>query len=130
MFSSCTVKARVCEWAQMNLKFRSFTPIMPGWFLENFRDPEMTELTQGFPTRTDDEGYLVCRVPFWGGREDVPWISMTDDFGDLVHGVFLDPMRWNHRPIQAVADPMSFGEMVRIFSTGELDQPPYDHSSY
>jgi hypothetical protein len=108
----------VYEWAVEHLRFETLTPIMPGWFMENFHSPEMKELLCGFPCKTDDDGYLICRAPLWGGREDVPWISITDDFGDLVHGVFVNPLRWNYRPIQSVADPMSFGEMVRIFSNG------------
>ncbi|KAJ5974919.1 hypothetical protein N7481_008626 [Penicillium waksmanii] len=110
------VKARVYEWVYQNLIFDSFTPIMPGWFMENMQDPLMQTLLGGFPCNKDKDGYLTCRAPLWGGIEDVPWVSITDDFGDMVHGIFLDPIRWNHRPVQAVADPMSFGEMTRIFS--------------
>ncbi|OQD98274.1 hypothetical protein PENVUL_c072G01493 [Penicillium vulpinum] len=110
------VKARVYEWVYQTQNFDSFTPIMPGWFMENMQDSLMQTLLDGFPCKKDNDGYLTCRAPLWGGNEDVPWISIGDDFGDLVHGIFLDPIRWNHRPVQAVADPMSFGEMTRIFS--------------
>ncbi|OQE41399.1 hypothetical protein PENCOP_c005G00817 [Penicillium coprophilum] len=110
------VKARVYEWVYETQNFDSFTPIMPGWFMENLQDSLMQTLLDGFPTKKDNDGYLTCRSPLWGGNEDVPWISIGDDFGDLVHGIFLDPIRWNYRPVQAVADPMSFGEMTRIFS--------------
>jgi hypothetical protein len=108
----------VYEWVYQTQNFDSFTPIMPGWFMENMQDSLMQTLLDGFPSKKDNEGYLTCRSPLWGGNEDVPWISIGDDFGDLVHGIFLDPIRWNHRPVQAVADPMSFGEMTRIFSLG------------
>ncbi|KAJ5382511.1 hypothetical protein N7517_000422 [Penicillium concentricum] len=110
------VKARVYEWVYQTQNFDSFTPIMPGWFMENMQDSLMQTLLDGFPAKKDNDGYLTCRSPLWGGNEDVPWISIGDDFGDMVHGIFLDPIRWNHRPVQAVADPMSFGEMTRIFS--------------
>ncbi|KAJ5158314.1 uncharacterized protein N7500_007965 [Penicillium coprophilum] len=110
------VKARVYEWVYQTQNFDSFTPIMPGWFMENMQDSLMQTLLDGFPSKKDNDGYLTCRSPLWGGNEDVPWISIGDDFGDLVHGIFLDPIRWNYRPVQAVADPMSFGEMTRIFS--------------
>lgn len=113
------VKARVYEWVYQTQKFDSVTPIMPGWFMENLQDPLMQTLLGGFPAKKDEEGFLTCKSPLWGGIEDVPWVSITDDFGDLVHGIFLDPIRWNHRPVQTVADPMSFGEMTRIFSLGK-----------
>ncbi|PTU24777.1 hypothetical protein P175DRAFT_0538879 [Aspergillus ochraceoroseus IBT 24754] len=116
------VKARVERWATTNLKFETFTPVMAGWYLENFQSPELAQFNGGFPQKADSDGYLTCRFPFWGGREDVPWISVSDDYGDLVHGVFLNPLRWNLRVIQAVGDPMSFGELVQTFSkvTGKL----------
>lgn len=115
-----SVKARVYEWVYRTLNFDSFTPIMPGWFMENMQDPLMQTLLGGFPCNKDKDGYFTCSAPLWGGIEDVPWVSITDDFGDMVHGIFLDPIRWNHRPVQAVADPMSFGEMTRLFSLGKL----------
>lgn len=96
----------------------------------------MQGLLGDFPEKKDNDGYLICRAPFWGGEEQVPWINMSDDFGDLVHGIFLDPTRWNHRPVQAAGDPMSFGEMTRIFSLGmfspqnELNSPLMLASSY
>ncbi|KAI2791388.1 NmrA-like family domain-containing oxidoreductase himF [Penicillium oxalicum] len=116
ILSAMGVKAKAEAWARKNLHFKSFTPIQAGWYLENFQSKELLEFHGGFPSQTDQEGYRTCRFPYWGGREEVPWISIRDDYGDLVHGVFLNPLRWNFRVIQAVADPLSFGEMTRIFS--------------
>ncbi|KAJ5766287.1 NmrA-like family domain-containing oxidoreductase himF [Penicillium nucicola] len=114
--SAMSVKARAEKWALDNLHFETFTPISAGWYLENFMSPELEEFHGGFPTKKDDDGYLTLRLPYWGGKEQVPWISMKDDYGDLVHGIFLNPLRWNLRLVQAVADPMPFEDLVRIFS--------------
>ena len=78
----------------------------------------------GFPFNPDDEGYLTFQSPLIGGREDVPWISMEDDFGDLVHGIFLNPMRWNRRTVQAVGDIVPFDQIVEIFTQSQFDSLP------
>lgn len=45
---------------------------------------------------------------------------MKDDFGDLVHGVFVNPLRWNRRLIQGSSDIVSSAEVVNTFVSGEL----------
>ncbi|KAJ5801840.1 NAD(P)-binding protein [Penicillium pulvis] len=95
--------------------FQTFTPVIVSWFLENYLDLMYAEIFGGFPLKKDDEGFLTYRIPLWGGREDVPWISVTDDLGDIVHGIFLNPTRWNGRLVQANADIASFGDVVRKF---------------
>ncbi|KAF3403540.1 Uncharacterized protein F1880_009659 [Penicillium rolfsii] len=116
VLSAMGVKAKAEAWARKNLHFETFTPIQAGWYLENFQSTELAEFHGGFPTKKDTEGYHTCRFPYWGGHEEVPWISVRDDYGDLVHGVFMNPLRWNLRVIQAVADPMSFvtGQAARF----------------
>ncbi|GLA32375.1 NAD(P)-binding protein [Aspergillus phoenicis ATCC 13157] len=97
------------------LPFQTFTPIILAWFLENFLSGPYSEIFGGFPIMEDEEGYLTYRIPLWGGREDAPWISVTDDLGDIVHGIFLDPLRWNGRLVQANGDISSFSEIVSKF---------------
>ncbi|OJJ67586.1 hypothetical protein ASPBRDRAFT_47640 [Aspergillus brasiliensis CBS 101740] len=97
------------------LPFQTFTPIILAWFLENFLSGPYSEIFGGFPIKQDEEGYLTYRIPLWGGREDAPWISVTDDLGDIVHGIFLNPLRWNGRLVQANGDISSFSEIVSKF---------------
>ncbi|EPS25865.1 NmrA-like family domain-containing oxidoreductase himF [Penicillium oxalicum] len=110
------VKAYGESWGRANSVFTTFTPIMSSWYMEDFLMPSFYQGFGGFPFNPDDEGYLTFQSPLIGGREDVPWISMEDDFGDLVHGIFLNPMRWNRRTVQAVGDIVPFDQIVEIFT--------------
>ncbi|KAI2791381.1 NmrA-like family domain-containing oxidoreductase himF [Penicillium oxalicum] len=114
-FNSLDVKAEIEEIAQASPLFKTFTPVMVGWYLENIGET-FADLYGGFPVRKDAEGITECRLPLWGGNEEMPWISVKDDFGDLVHGVFLNPLRWNRRVIQCQAELMSAGDMTTTFS--------------
>ncbi|KAF3403484.1 NmrA-like family domain-containing protein [Penicillium rolfsii] len=109
------VKAYGEAWGCANPVFTTFTPIMSSWYMEDFLMPSFYRGFGGFPFHPDKEGYLTFSSPLIGGREDVPWISMEDDFGDLVHGIFLNPMRWNRRTVQAVGDIVPFNQIVDIF---------------
>lgn len=75
----------------------------------------------GFPREKDSEGYFTLRSPLIGGGEHVPWICIKEDFGDLVHGIFLSPLRWNRRTVQAVGDIASFADVVETFAQGTSD---------
>ncbi|KAF7588832.1 NmrA-like domain-containing protein 1 [Aspergillus hancockii] len=109
------MKARVEKLACATSTFQSVTPIIAAWFMENFRHEGMSDLFGGFPLVPDHEGYLTFKMPLLGGKEDFPWISITDDFGDLVHGVLLNPMRWNRRVIQATSAILPPAEVVNTF---------------
>ncbi|KKK13825.1 hypothetical protein ARAM_001596 [Aspergillus rambellii] len=85
------VKAYGDSWGRANPAFTTFTPIMSSWYLEDFLMPSFY---QGF---------------------EVPWICVDEDFGDLVHGIFLNPLRWNRRTVQAVGDIVSFEDIVNTF---------------
>jgi hypothetical protein len=73
----------------------------------------------GFPHVPAEDGTLILRVPKWGGKEDVPFIAISDDYGDIVHGVFLDPLKWNGKLVQGVSDIRSFESLVKGFETGK-----------
>jgi hypothetical protein len=60
----------------------------------------------------------VLRVSKWGGKEEVPFIAIGDDFGDIVHGVFLEPEKWTGKLVQGVSDIKSFDEVVAAFERG------------
>ncbi|GAQ40480.1 NmrA-like domain-containing protein 1 [Aspergillus tubingensis] len=109
------LKIQVERQAYTTKGFKTVTPIVAAWFMENWLEPDYADLFGGWPTFPDSEGYLTYKTPFWGGKEDFPWISMKDDFGDLVHGVFVNPLRWNRRLIQGSSDIVSSAEVVNTF---------------
>ncbi|KAE8350015.1 hypothetical protein BDV28DRAFT_49572 [Aspergillus coremiiformis] len=110
------MKCKTEQYAKTLDSLETFVPIGAGWFLENFLGKEVAPVFGGFPHFLDDEGYLTFRVPYWGGDEHVPWLSISDDFGDIVQGIFLDPGRWNGRFVQGVSDICSFEQMVADFA--------------
>jgi hypothetical protein len=110
------VKYKIEQYARQLEAFQSFVPIGAGWFLENFLGQEVAPVFGGFPHFPDSEGYLTFRVPYWGGEENVPWLSISDDFGDIVQGIFLDPSRWNGHFVHGVSDMRSFDAIVAEFS--------------
>lgn len=63
----------------------------------------------------------MFRVPKWGGKEDVPFISIGEDYGDIVHGILLEPEKWNGRLVQGVSDIESFDDVVAAFEHGMVD---------
>ncbi|PGH17487.1 hypothetical protein AJ79_01087 [Helicocarpus griseus UAMH5409] len=107
-------------------KFPTAAFICPGWYLENFLSKEVAPIFGGFPHFPDAEGYLTFRVPKWGGKEDVPWLSMTDDFGDIVHGLFLEPEKWNGSVIHGVSDIRGFDKLVGAFQEVTGKQSRYE----
>ncbi|RHZ66405.1 hypothetical protein CDV55_103991 [Aspergillus turcosus] len=109
------IKAYGEKWGRECPQFVTFTPVMASWYLEDFLMPNFCEGFGGFPWTEDEQGYLTFKSPLIGGNERVPWISVEDDFGDLVHGIFLNPLRWNKRTVQAAADIVSFSDIVAAF---------------
>lgn len=79
----------------------------------------MAPFCGGFPFTQDDEGYLTLRFPRWGGTDEIPFISITDDFGDFVHGVLLAPERYHGKFIQAISVCAKPEELVTVFEKGE-----------
>lgn len=109
------MKYKTEQYAKESGKFQTVTPINAAWYLENFLAKEIAPAFGGFPFFPDDEGYLSYKVPHWGGDNRVPYLSITDDYGDIVHGVFLDPTRWKGQVIQAMSDMITFDELAANF---------------
>ncbi|KAJ5192827.1 hypothetical protein N7449_008969 [Penicillium cf. viridicatum] len=103
-------------WGRNCPEFQTFTPIMASWYFQNFFIPSFVAEFGGFPWNEDAEGFLTLRMPPLGGNEEVPWICIDEDFGDLVHGIFLNPVRWNKRTVQAVGDILSYGNLTSTFA--------------
>ncbi|EEH21387.1 hypothetical protein PABG_03603 [Paracoccidioides brasiliensis Pb03] len=109
------MKHKIENYIRSSGKFSTAAFICAGWYLENFLSQEVAPIFGGFPHFPDPEGYLTFKVPMWGGKEDVPWLSMTDDYGDIIHGLFLEPEKWNGCVVQGVSDILSFGQLVSWF---------------
>lgn len=109
------MKYKIEQYARSIECFETVSFICAAWFLENFLIKELAPVFGGFPHSPDSEGYLTFVAPNWGGNEEVPFISISDDFGDIVHGMFLDPVRWNGQVIHGCSDICSFEDVVSNF---------------
>ncbi|KAJ8116488.1 hypothetical protein OPT61_g2093 [Boeremia exigua] len=108
-------KHAVGEYAKSTEAFKSVVLASPGDYFENFTHQDLAPVFGGFPYIQSEDGTLVFRLPKWGGKEDVPFIAIADDYGDVVHGIFLDPERWNGKLVQGVSDIVSFEDAVQKF---------------
>ncbi|KAJ6440256.1 NmrA family protein [Purpureocillium lavendulum] len=95
-------KYAVGEYAKTK-GFKSVVIISMGWYMENHIIEENADMMGGFPFHPDAEGYLTLQMPGWGGDGNVPWINVEEDYGDIAHGVLLDPETYNGRLIQTMS---------------------------
>ncbi|KJZ70338.1 hypothetical protein HIM_10267 [Hirsutella minnesotensis 3608] len=109
------MKYKIEQYARQPGKFETVTPINAAWYLENFLSKEAAPIFGGFPYFPDEEGYLTFRVPHWGGDNQVPFLSVRDDFGDIVHGIFLNPERYNGHVVHGASCMLSFDQLVADF---------------
>lgn len=101
-------------------KFKTATVLSAGWFMENAFDPKYNEAFGGFAMVKDSEGFLTWETPAMGNNpESVPFLAVADDYGDFVHGVFLDPERWNRKYLHGVSNSSSFSGMTATFQAGK-----------
>ncbi|KAF4977787.1 hypothetical protein FZEAL_5753 [Fusarium zealandicum] len=108
-------KHAVGEYAKSEGVFETVNVVSPGWYMENHLVEELAPVMGGFPFVTDEEGYLTLHVPRWGGNEEIPFIAIGDDYGDLVHGIFLDPEKYNGRLVQGISDSETADKLVSEF---------------
>lgn len=113
------MKYKIEQYASQLAAFATVNPLGAAWFFENFLDSMAAPIFGGFPHFPDDDGYLTFRVPYWGGEERVPFVSISDDFGDIVQGIFLDPARYKGHFVHGVSDICSFDQIVSDFEKGE-----------
>lgn len=114
------MKYKVEQYAKSLGKFKNIVIVNPAWYFENFLVKEVAPVFGGFPYFPDDEGYLTFRVPRWGGDNKVPFLSISQDYGDIVHGVFLDPVRWNGRVVHGASTILGFDDLTAEFEAGML----------
>ncbi|KAE8159273.1 hypothetical protein BDV40DRAFT_314758 [Aspergillus tamarii] len=117
LLRSCScLKARIEEYARGTGCFDAVCSIHAGWYYELFLSDMMAQVHQSFPYYPDAEGFLSLHLPRWGDNYAAPFIAIADDFGDLVHGILLDPHKWKDQNIQAVSEARSLEEFVEVFS--------------
>ncbi|OOQ90415.1 putative NmrA family transcriptional regulator [Penicillium brasilianum] len=113
--NAADMKFKIEQYARNIGKFETVSFICAAWFFENFLSKDIAPIFGGFPYIPDAEGYLTFIAPKWGGKEEVPFISMTDDFGDIVQGIFIDPVRWRDQIVHGCSDICSFEDLVSNF---------------
>lgn len=97
--------------------FESAVSVNVGWRMENFWDPDYEKPFGGFARVIDEEGFRTLRLFRFGPKpEPTPFTSLRYDYGDIVHGVFLNPEKWNQQVVWAVSDPKTFQEVVDIYN--------------
>ncbi|KAH8666064.1 hypothetical protein BGZ61DRAFT_498513 [Ilyonectria robusta] len=106
-------KHAIAEYARSKASFSSVVVVSPGWYMENFLDKDVASLFGGLPYFPDEDGYLTLNWPHWGGNDQVPLAAIGADFGDYVHGVFLQPERYNGMFIQGFSQPRSLGDIAK-----------------
>lgn len=103
-----------------------------GFYLEAFQWEEIVSALGGFPLIPDEEGYLTIRIPKWGNDpEQIPLIAVAEDYGHVVHGVLLDPAKYNGKLVQAISDLRSYQEIADSFEkvTGKKSRVKYLESA-
>ncbi|CAG7980600.1 unnamed protein product [Penicillium salamii] len=108
-------KYEIEQYARGIDRFETVSFICVAWFLENFAIKEIAPIFGGFPHMQDSDGYLTFVAPKWGGKEDVPFLSISEDLGDIVQGMFLDPERWNGKVVHGCSDICSMDDVVSQF---------------
>ncbi|KAI8725404.1 NmrA domain-containing protein [Fusarium sp. LHS14.1] len=108
-------KHAIGEYAKSKGVFETVNIVSPGWYMENHLVEEVAPVLGGFPFVPDEEGYLTLHIPRWGGNDEIPFISIGDDYGDLVHGIFLDPSKHNGRLTQGISSSSKPEQLVSEF---------------
>jgi hypothetical protein len=114
------VKYQTEQYARSSGAFSTVTAINAAWYLENFLDKAVAPVFGGFPHFPDADGILTFRVPHWGSDDGrVPFLGVRDDYGDIVHGIFLDPGRWDGAVVHGGSDLITFEQLTTVFEEGE-----------
>ncbi|KAK7598716.1 hypothetical protein V3481_000334 [Fusarium oxysporum f. sp. vasinfectum] len=109
-------KHSIAEYAK-GKNFESVVVVSPGWYMENHLVQEAPGLFGGFPFLTDEEGYVTLRFPRWGGNEEMPFVSIEHDYGDIVNGVFQEPEKYHGQLIQGISESAPASRMAEAFET-------------
>jgi hypothetical protein len=100
---------------------KAVVDVSPGWYMESFLWAEVMGVFGGWPHTPDDEGNLTFICPRWGGPADeVPFIAMEADYGDLVHGVLLAPEAYSGSLVQGFSQSRSLEKVIPDYERGEI----------
>lgn len=111
-------KAKSLEYARSKRSENfSIVSVDTGWFFEGLLMPEYVAAMGGFPF-SSDEGYLTLKVPEWSKNN--AFIAVAEDYGDIVHGVFLNPEKWDSKRIQGVSEIIDWDGIVQAFEKAVL----------
>lgn len=109
-------KNNIAEYARQ-AGFRSSVTVNVGWMMENFWNPAYEKAFGGFARLEDSEGYLTINLFAMGNTpESTPFTSVRDDYGDIVHGVFVDPEPWHQQTVWAVSQPLGFQGFAEAYN--------------
>lgn len=87
--------------------------------MECFFDDSFVDAFGGFPWNPDPEtGEVDFRTPDYGGKGDMPWVSCEDDLGDIVHGIFLNPSKYDQVLVQATSQQISMSDVASSYTQG------------
>ncbi|KAH6873421.1 hypothetical protein B0T10DRAFT_588795 [Thelonectria olida] len=97
--------------------FKSYVNVNAGWQVENFWNPVYEKPFGGFARVKDAEGYLTIKLfPMGDPPKPTPFTSIRDDYGDIVHGVFTEPERWNTQTVWAVSHPVTLQGVAQAYN--------------
>lgn len=109
-------KEAISEYAK-TAGFQTATNVNLGWALEIFWLDTYVKAFGGLARQPDDEGFLTLKLPPMGNDPElVPWTAVEHDYGDAVHGVFVDPAPWAGKTVWAVSDPRSFQDLIDAYN--------------
>ncbi|KAL4966503.1 NmrA/HSCARG family protein [Aspergillus stella-maris] len=109
-------KHRVELYARELPSFEAVIGAWPAWYFENFIDAEYAAAFGGFPMKPDEEGYMTFTSPRVGGEGTVQTVSVADDFGEMVHALFLNPSKWHGCTVPLMSDAFLYEDMVAAFT--------------
>lgn len=98
-------------------EFDAVVGAFPGWDFDIYLVPTIPEFG-GFPNVVDSKGYLTFTSPRIPGEGKIPTLSIDNDLGEMVHGIFLDPGKWKNQTVQIMSDAHTYDNMVKSFTEG------------
>lgn len=100
-------------------EFRTFTPVLCASFMECFLYEPFVNAFGGFPWNANPKtGEIVFTTPPYGGKGDMPWVSVEHDVGDIVHGIFLEPHQYNKVLVQVTSQQITMPEIAASYQKG------------
>ncbi|RPA76002.1 NAD(P)-binding protein [Ascobolus immersus RN42] len=100
-----------------SLPFPIVQGIFPGWYMENHLDPAFASFGGGFPFYKDADGFFTWKMPRWG-KDPIPFVAMSEDYGDIAHGLFLSPEdeSLKGKTVHGFSDELHYDEWVKVVS--------------